>query len=312
MGFAVQVVGRHALRSHGSLGGSDQDARHLSVRLLHLRDILTYLEHIGVSCYRLPPTLLPPASTLDHRAMQGALAQISACREQLEFLAHQIQQQGVRISMHLHGTLGCAQEMSATKGLAFLALQTMLLEALDPRRDGVLVTHVGGSVRDPLTRIRFLRRYEALPATTRGRLVVENDSWGWSLGQLLQLHQECGIPVVFDVLHHQLSNPEQISLPLALGLSLATWPPHLRPKVHLSSARSEAHLIAGEQWRVLPPRPGQHADFVLVTDLLRLLEAARGLPPFDLMIEAKAGDLALLRLRSEVARCAPHLATMLG
>jgi UV DNA damage endonuclease len=63
---------------------------------------------------------------------------------------------------------------------------------------------------------------------------------------------------------------------------------------------------------VLPPRPGQHADFVAASDLERLLLAARGLPPFDLMLEAKAGDLALLRLRAEIARRAPELAARLA
>ncbi|MEI8165259.1 MAG: UV damage endonuclease UvsE, partial [Chloroflexales bacterium] len=61
-----------------------------------------------------------------------------------------------------------------------------------------------------------------------------------------------------------------------------------------------------------PPRPGQHADFIAAGDLERLLRAARGLPPFDLMLEAKAGDLALARLRAEIARRAPDLATQLS
>jgi UV DNA damage endonuclease len=59
---------------------------------------------------------------------------------------------------------------------------------------------------------------------------------------------------------------------------------------------------------VLPPRPGQHADFIDAGALIRLLTAAHGLPPFDLMLEAKAGELALLRLREEIARRAPQLA----
>ncbi|PMP82065.1 MAG: UV damage endonuclease UvsE, partial [Chloroflexus aggregans] len=58
--------------------------------------------------------------------------------------------------------------------------------------------------------------------------------------------------------------------------------------------------------RVLPPRAGQHADFIVAQDALALLAASRGLPPFDLMLEAKAGDLALLRLRHDLHRYAPE------
>ena len=35
---------------------------------------------------------------------------------------------------------------------------------------------------------------------------------------------------------------------------------------------------------------------------------ARHLPPFDVMLEAKATDLALLRLREDLARYAPEIA----
>lgn len=85
--------------------------------------------------------------------------------------------------------------------------------------------------------------------------------------------------------------------------------------MHLSSPRSEAHLLparAGRAAAVLPPRPGQHADFIDAGALQRLLVAALGLPAFDLMLEAKAGDLALLRLRAEIARRAPASALALG
>ena len=37
---------------------------------------------------------------------------------------------------------------------------------------------------------------------------------------------------------------------------------------------------------------------------------ARGLPPFDIMLEAKAADMALLRLREDLRRYAPEVAAM--
>jgi UV DNA damage endonuclease len=39
------------------------------------------------------------------------------------------------------------------------------------------------------------------------------------------------------------------------------------------------------------------------------MEGARGLPPFDAILEAKAADLALLRLREDLRRFAPEIAT---
>lgn len=303
LGIAGRIIGRRGLV--GSAG------THLSVRLAHLADILGYLEQIGVRFYRAA-------------GLVGAddFATVADCADQLGILAARLAASGTRLSLHLDHTiaLGSDDEQLAADALAHIELAATLLEYLDAQRpapvlEGTMVVHVGGPAADPGSLTRFAARYRALSARARARLVVEHDGAGFSLGQLLSLHCYSGTPIVFDALHWELWNPEDLPLDLALGLALATWPAHTRPEVHLSSPRSEAHLLparAGHPAAVLPPRPGQHADFVDAAALQRLLSAARGLQPFDLMLEAKAGDLALLRLRSEIARRSPTLAERLA
>ena len=48
-----------------------------------------------------------------------------------------------------------------------------------------------------------------------------------------------------------------------------------------------------------------------VIDLLRDARAAE-LRPFDIMLEAKGKDLALLRLREQIGQFAPELAPLVG
>nr|WP_139088776.1 UV damage endonuclease UvsE [Oscillochloris trichoides] len=293
LGFAVRIVGRPGLGAGGPA--------HLSLALVRLGDVLGYLEHIGVQFYRIRPDLITP-QTLD---------QLEECSLQLDLLAARLAHTGIRLTSHMdHGVaLGCTDMAQATASLAAIEATAALLERLDAHRpagsiEGTLVVHVGASPTDPAGLDRFATRFMMLSARARARLAVEHESAGFSLGQLLILHQHCGVPVVFDMLHWELFNPEAIPLSLALGLALATWPVAIRPEVHLSSPRSEAHLVpaqAHQPGRVLPPRPGQHADFIEAAALQRLLVAARVLPAFDLMLEAKAGDLALLRLRHDMA-----------
>ena len=60
--------------------------------------------------------------------------------------------------------------------------------------------------------------------------------------------------------------------------------------------------------------PHQHSDFLdpfAVIDLLRDARAG-GLRPFDVMLEAKGKDLALLRLREQIGQFAPELAEHVG
>jgi UV DNA damage endonuclease len=306
LGFAVRSVARPEI----SPAGGPRRRSHLSVALAELSDMLPHLERIGVRFYR--AALAPPA---------GGLAELADCAAQLEELAARLAASRTRVTLHLdHGVaLGAEDGGRAAQAIAVVEAAAALLEALDAGRSGVvegtMVAHVGGPAGDDGSAGRFAARHRALSARARARLAVEHDGAGHSLGALLGLHRRCGVPVVFDAHHWALHNPERLPLSLALGLALATWPRHTRPEVHLSSARGEAHLLpgrAGGPPRVLPPRPGQHADFVAAGDLERLLVAGRGLPPFDLMIEAKAGDLALLRPRADLARREPTLAARLS
>lgn len=304
LGFPVRIVGQPALRSHDAR----RDAPHLSVSLVYLRDILCYLERIGVHYYRVAAALLPET------CLATGLHQLEDCALELDFLAAEVRRCSVRLTMHLdhHITLGSPDKQQVARSLATIELQAALLERLGMGEMGALVAHIGGPVADPETLERFAQRYLALSARAQRLLAVEHESNGFNLAALLQLHQQCGVPVVLDYLHWQRNNSAGWPLDMALGLVLATWQPTRRAEVHLSTARTEAHLLtatSNQTARVVPPRPGQHADFIAINDLITLLRAARGLPPFDVMLEAKAGDLALLRCRAELAHVAPELAT---
>lgn len=307
LGFPVRILGRPAL---SGAGAGPNAPRHLSVALIALRDCLVYLNQIGVRFYRIPADLLPPDPA-------AALVQLAECRAELDQLAHLVGEAGLRLGLHLDMsvTLAAADPQRVAQSLALIEGQAALLQRLEsPGLRHTMVVHVAAPAADTGALQRFATHFAALSPAARARLAVEHDTAGFSLGALLYLHQLCGVAVVFDYLHWQLANPEGLALPLALGLALATWPAAVPAEVHLSSQRSEAQFLparGGRPAHVLPPRPGQHADFIVGADLLHLLQAAAGLPPFDLMLEAKAGDLALLRLRADIQRLAPELAARL-
>jgi UV DNA damage endonuclease len=60
--------------------------------------------------------------------------------------------------------------------------------------------------------------------------------------------------------------------------------------------------------------PHQHSDFLdpfAVIDLLRDARAGE-LRPFDVMLEAKGKNLALLRLREQIGQFAPDISPLVG
>ena len=101
---------------------------------------------------------------------------------------------------------------------------------------------------------------------------------------------------MWDVLHHFCHDPDAIPAREALALALATWPDDVTPKIHYSSPRTAVEQRGKRT--VLPPLRA-HADMIDPIGFEHFVtETAAGLRDFDVMLEAKAKDLALLRLAS--------------
>ena len=57
-----------------------------------------------------------------------------------------------------------------------------------------------------------------------------------------------------------------------------------------------------------PPIWSGHADYLNPFEFITLMRAAAGLPAFDVMLECKQKDRALIRLREDLQRYAPDVA----
>lgn len=299
LGIGPRILGRAALRRQTEPREGEPGPQ--ASQLLQLRDALGYLGGLGVGGYRLPDTLAADGAQPD-AALGAALgAQASAC--------------GIRLSFHpgLHAALAAPDAAVAEAALAEVERCAALLDALSAA-DGVIVLHVGGAQGGHEAALaRFAARHAALSARARRYVAVEADDHSFDIAALLWLARTCRAPLIFDSLHFQLHNPQRLRLDEALGLAFATWPAGRRPKIHLSTQRTEAHLRPGRGGRgdqIIPPRRGQHADFLNPFEVAALLRQAHGIGQFDIMIEAKAADLALLRLRDDLRTLAPEVAAL--
>jgi UV DNA damage endonuclease len=311
LGVAVRVLGRPGLRARD--GRRAERAPHLSISLLHVREVLLYLAERRIGCYRLAEDLAP---YLDRADMPAFAGQVEACAGLLAETGTLARAHGIRLTMHLglHVALAAPDEALARRAVAAIVARARLLDALGGGPESVLTLHIGGAHADAAVALhRFAARFEQLPRHAQARVAVEHDEDCFSLADLLRLHQLIGVPIVFDALHHQINNPQRIPARTALALALATWPRGVRPKIHYSTQRTEAHMLearSGQERQVLAPRHGQHADYINVFEFVSFLQVACGLPPFDAILEAKAADLALLRLRDDLRRFAPEIGEM--
>ncbi len=197
----------------------------------------------------------------------------------------------LRVSMHpgQYTVLNSPNPEVVAASIAELEAAARLIDAVQDEDTGKIVLHVGGAYDD---RAASLRRFEGvakrLPDAVRRRLVIENDDTIYSTGEVLALADATGFPVVFDWFHHTIRpsvDPDHMRL---IARCFATWKGGDGvPKVHLSSQAAGG-------------RVGHHAEYVEPGDLAAFLEHAPDVP-FDLMLEAKKKDLALLRFRDELA-----------
>ncbi len=316
LGFAAQVLSQPGLKSHDSRRW--QNEPHLSVSLAYLRDILGYLRRQNIGMYRLSAQLAPYVT---HPDMPWFHGQIEGCAVELASVGRLARADGMRLSFHAPAAtvLNAPDEAIAAKAAADLTALARLLDGLEQGPQAVIVLHVGGAYGDRMAASRrFVERYHALPEATRRRLALEHDDSRFCVADVAWLHDQTGIPLVYDHLHHRCHNPQQLDPVEALGLCLCSWPDGVRPKVHFSSPRTamrvveRPHPTTGKRVRLLhPPQPTEHADFVHPFEFIAFLGAAReaGLPDFDVMLEVRAKDLALLRLRQDLVRFAPQLAS---
>lgn len=312
LGFAVKVLGA-PLRSHDSRRWQNQP--HLSVSLAYLRDIFEYLHTHEIHFYRLAGQLAP---YLTHPDLPAFHRQIDECTTELAALGDLARDYRLRLTLHLAYfiQMSSPDETRSSRSRQELVVAAQLLSAMGLGVDAVIVVHVGGLYGDQVaSRERFARNFEQLPDVVQNRLALENDDRYFSLQDVLWLHRRTGIRVVLDTLHHHCLNPSGHPLNNALALALATWPAGEQPKVHVSSPRTALRrFVRHGQPYVQPPLPNQHSDFIDVFAFIDLLRNARAanLRPFDIMLEAKAKDLALLRLREQVSKFAPDLAGLIA
>lgn len=307
LGFPVSVLGE-PLRSHDSRRWQNQP--HLSVSLAYLRDIFGYLERQQIHFYRLAGQLAPYVT---HPDLPAFHRQIDECWNELAAMGDMARQQRLRLTMHPghYIQLSSADATRVARSGQELTICAALLDALGVGPEAVVVIHLGGVYGDkPASLERFVRNFTALPPTVRHRLAVENDDRTFDLQDLLWVHRRTGVRVVLDVLHQRCLPSGDYSLLEALALALETWPADQQPKIHFSSPRTELrHLYRNRQPYLAMPLPNQHSDFLNPFEFIDLLRSAQtnGLRSFDIMLEAKAKELALLRLRQQLGSFAPDV-----
>lgn len=302
LGFAVKVLGEGGLPSHDTRRW--QSGPHLRHSLQALQAILRYLERHDIGMYRMTASLAPYATHPDLPQFHG---QLEECADELAATGALARELGIRLSSHPGQYVVLNSEDAGVQAGAIrdLEVQAALMDAMGLGSEAVVVLHVGSGRNDALG--RFEAGFERLSERARARLVIENDDRTFGLGAVLELHRRTGLRVVWDILHHHCHDPDAIPDREALELALATWPAGVTPKIHYSTPKTaleERKRKVGRrvvrEWVL--PQLRAHADMIDPIAFAQFLATTASGLAFDVMLEAKGKDLALLRLRDQLGQ----------
>ena len=250
--------------------------------------ILIYNKALQIPVYRLTSKLIPLAT---HPALEN-WDYIADFSEELREIGNFIKQSSFRVSAHPdHFTvINSPRESVFKEALKDLDYHVKLFEAMGLDTGYKLVLHTGGiygSKTDSMK--RFRDNFERLPKRIRDRIILENDDRSYDTLDVLELCRQLKIPMVLDIHHHNCLCA-QISIRDILPEIFDTWKgERFAPKVHFSSAKSEKDFRS-------------HADFINYNDFTAFLSIASELDrDFDIMLEAKSKDTALIKLSDELA-----------
>jgi UV DNA damage endonuclease len=179
-----------------------------------------------------------------------------------------------------------------------LEYHARLLDSLGVDGHHKIVLHLGGAYGDKAAALRrWIEAVHRLPDAVRARLIVENDERLFGADDVLRASDATGAPVVFDALHHRVYegrtaarsgvDARQTDI---LRAVFATWDP-IRdgpPKMHYST-------------QAVGLRPGAHAEHVDPAELTAFLAQTPPDAVFDVMLEAKAKEQALFRIREAIS-----------
>ncbi len=204
----------------------------------------------------------------------------------------------LRISMHpdQFTLLNSPSEDVTRRSFQELQYHADVLDALELPLNARIQVHVGGIYGDKNAALkRFVRRYQELPPAVAKRLTVENDDHLYSLRDCLRLHDETGVPILFDSFHHACFNNGE-DMRDALEQAASTW------------TEDYGILMVDYSSQKAGARTGTHAESLDEADFSAFLEATRGLD-FDIMLEIKDKEVSALKaikIRNSLGLCQPE------
>jgi UV DNA damage endonuclease len=189
--------------------------------LAHLEKILKFNVENRLLFFRISSDLVPFAS---HPICK--FNWIDNFKSEFKQLGEYIKANNIRISMHPDQfvILNSSNDKVTDNSINELKYHCNILDAMDLDRTAKVQIHVGGVYGDkPRAIKKFIECYSTLSEAIKKRIAIENDDHLFNLKDCLEIHQQTGIPIIFDNFHHECFNYSKESIIQAIKKASLTW-----------------------------------------------------------------------------------------
>jgi UV DNA damage endonuclease len=257
--------------------------------LIYLNKLLRYNVKNELLFFRISSDIIPFAS---HPICK--FAWYKYFQSELLEIGDYIKKYNIRISMHPDQfiILNSPSEKIVQNSINELRYHCMLLDVMHLDETAKVQIHIGGVYGIKMEAIdRFIKTYNLVGHSIKKRLIIENDDHLYTLRDCLYIHQQTGIPILFDSFHHECYNNGE-SLKSTLRAAMATWDRKRDglPMVDYSSQDMGNEIDVNNKNR----KKGRHAQAIDLTSFEKFLNETAGLD-FDVMLEIKDKEKSALK-----------------
>ena len=273
--------------------GIDELKRRILANLDDLYKMLEWNEANGIRVFRLSSELFQHKTNPKVPDYTYEFA-----KEHLKKIGDYALEKGHRLTFHpgQFNVLASISEKAYLQTLKDLEYHADVLDMMGLGKDSVMVIHGGGVYGEKeKTMKRWIENYHKLPDKIKNRLVLENCEKSYSIHDTLRMHEETGIPLVFDTHHFDcyiLLHPDEEFSPASeyIPQILDTWQDKdIKPKFHVSEQGSGIC--------------GHHSDFIdtIPEYLLEIPESLMNLSYIFFILGKKSSNSSsLLQYSSKV------------
>lgn len=246
-----------------------------------LENMVSYNAKNGIRLYRISSDLIPFGSH-----PHNALAWQELFMHRFKQIGQMIRVSGMRVSMHpgQYTVLNSIYPDVVQRAIDDLVYHEQVLSSLGVGSAHKLVLHIGGVFGDKGKALqRFRMHFAYLDDAVKKRLVIENDDRCYHIGDVLETGHALGVPVVFDILHHQTNG-------CSSSYSSYDWIRMCRQTWRESDGTQKIHYSQHAEGK----REGAHSQTIRVREFANFIEPLVD-QDIDVMLEVKDKNISAVK-----------------